>query len=136
LKWHDSDSAVFTCDWYGGKDKCAQYGNDFENMDKTANEGCCVCGGGVSNASSSTAPSNIPSAEPSLSTVPSLEASSTPSVSVLPSEGPSTSPSEQLSNPPTSEKSFTTKADLQNAAVEYCKAPNKRIDHSMYITYG
>jgi hypothetical protein len=29
LGWHDSDSAVFTCAWYGGKENCAQYGGDF-----------------------------------------------------------------------------------------------------------
>ena len=63
LGWYDSDDSDtrnFDCTWYGQKDNCILYGDDYENMGKTANEACCVCGGGVTNGSPSTVPSLSP----------------------------------------------------------------------------
>jgi len=46
LGWHDSDGSKFNCQWYGEQDRCAKFGNEFPNDGFTANEACCVCGGG------------------------------------------------------------------------------------------
>merc|ERR1712150_145710 len=46
--WHDSDGAQFTCEWYEEGNRCAKYGNMYENFGKTANQACCACGGGLS----------------------------------------------------------------------------------------
>eukprot|EP00754_Rhynchopus_humris_P029254 Rhum_TRINITY_DN15203_c0_g1::Rhum_TRINITY_DN15203_c0_g1_i2::g.143597::m.143597 len=44
--WHDSRGAAFTCEWYDATDaRCSTYGQENENV-FTANEACCVCGGG------------------------------------------------------------------------------------------
>ena len=53
--WYDYDGDTYTCEWYGDVDsRCADIGNDFENFGQTANEACCVCGGGQSGGSSPT----------------------------------------------------------------------------------
>lgn len=44
--WYDSDGETFNCEWYAQDNNCAAYGDMFENFGKTANEACCVCGGG------------------------------------------------------------------------------------------
>ncbi len=56
LNWHDSDGDFYDCEWYGEGDNCAVLGDGFEHFGKTANEACCVCGGG-----SSTGPAPGPS---------------------------------------------------------------------------
>jgi len=45
--WHDSDGTDFDCAWYASDDNCESLGDMFENFGKTANEACCVCGGGL-----------------------------------------------------------------------------------------
>lgn len=45
--WYDSDGELYDCEWYAGGNNCDLYGDQFENFDKTANEACCVCGGGL-----------------------------------------------------------------------------------------
>ena len=55
--WFDEEGDKFNCLWYADKENCEHYGNDYENFGKTAKQACCVCGGGVTNAS----PSNPPS---------------------------------------------------------------------------
>jgi Subtilisin-like serine proteases len=45
--WYDSDGPTFDCVWYAVGDRCATYGNYYENFGKTANEACCECGGGT-----------------------------------------------------------------------------------------
>lgn len=56
IDWHDSDGSFYNCEWYGEGDNCAELGDGFANGGKTANEACCVCGGG-----SSTGPAPGPS---------------------------------------------------------------------------
>lgn len=46
--WHDSDGEDFDCIWYALDNNCASFGHDFANNGLTANQACCVCGGGVS----------------------------------------------------------------------------------------
>lgn len=49
VKWYDNDGPDYNCAWYGaGKSRCTSYGNSYANFGRTANEACCVCGGGVS----------------------------------------------------------------------------------------
>ena len=44
--WHNSRGEDFTCDWYSRFNRCERWGDSFENMGTTANQACCVCGGG------------------------------------------------------------------------------------------
>ena len=46
LGWYDSDGD--TCEWYAEGGRCARFGNYFQNFGETANQACCVCGGGDS----------------------------------------------------------------------------------------
>ena len=43
--WHDSDGN--DCKWYTEDDNCDDHGSRHENDGHTANEACCVCGGGI-----------------------------------------------------------------------------------------
>jgi hypothetical protein len=46
--WVDSDEDG--CDWYAdGQDRCERFGDGYANDGKTANQACCVCGGGSNN---------------------------------------------------------------------------------------
>eukprot|EP00979_Chaetoceros_neogracilis_P011724 scaffold2958_cov177-Chaetoceros_neogracile.AAC.1 len=105
--WHDSNGTAFNCDWYGnGTDRCSNFGDVYENDGKTANQACCVCGGGRNeNDLSSSSPSKILSERPSdpptkaPSEMPSDPPTKTPSE--MPSDPPTKSPSEMPSDPPT-----------------------------------
>jgi hypothetical protein len=44
--WYDIDGATYNCAWYSNSNYCKAYGDSYENFDLTANENCCVCGGG------------------------------------------------------------------------------------------
>jgi hypothetical protein len=46
--WHDNGGPTFTCEWYAqGPSRCEFYGHLFEDdLGFTANDICCVCGGG------------------------------------------------------------------------------------------
>ncbi len=45
--WYDSDGPQFNCNWYASDPRyCSYYGSYYKNFDKTANQACCVCGGG------------------------------------------------------------------------------------------
>jgi trypsin len=44
--WHDADGETFTCEWYSEGDNCRNHGDGYENFGHTANEACCMCGGG------------------------------------------------------------------------------------------
>ena len=45
--WYDADGPMYNCEWYGQNSSyCGWYGNDYENIGYTANQACCVCGGG------------------------------------------------------------------------------------------
>lgn len=36
--WYDKDGTVYNCNWYDSGNNCQMYGDDYENMGKTANE--------------------------------------------------------------------------------------------------
>ena len=63
IGWYDSDGPDYDCNYYAQGDNCAMYGNQYENMGKTANQACCVCGGGVKTGTMS--PSSSPTMVPS-----------------------------------------------------------------------
>jgi rRNA maturation protein Nop10 len=44
--WYDADGPEYDCTWYALDDNCQLYGSELENFGYTANEACCVCGGG------------------------------------------------------------------------------------------
>jgi hypothetical protein len=44
--WYDSDGETYDCDWYATGNNC-EYGDSFANFGYTANDACCVCGGGT-----------------------------------------------------------------------------------------
>lgn len=44
--WHDIDGVDYDCPFYGTDGNCIKYGHDYGSP-LTANEACCVCGGGV-----------------------------------------------------------------------------------------
>eukprot|EP01061_Rhynchopus_euleeides_P003156 TRINITY_DN12424_c0_g1_i4.p1 TRINITY_DN12424_c0_g1~~TRINITY_DN12424_c0_g1_i4.p1 ORF type:complete len:434 (+),score=60.97 TRINITY_DN12424_c0_g1_i4:84-1385(+) len=44
--WYDVDGPRYNCGWYAEGPRCSAYGYDFRNV-YTANESCCVCGGGL-----------------------------------------------------------------------------------------
>eukprot|EP00591_Stephanopyxis_turris_P008427 CAMPEP_0195512918 /NCGR_PEP_ID=MMETSP0794_2-20130614/4709_1 /TAXON_ID=515487 /ORGANISM="Stephanopyxis turris, Strain CCMP 815" /LENGTH=467 /DNA_ID=CAMNT_0040640807 /DNA_START=16 /DNA_END=1419 /DNA_ORIENTATION=- len=52
-RWYDSDGPFYDCAWYaleGEKDEhdlCPDYGDNYMNCEKSAQEACCACGGGV-----------------------------------------------------------------------------------------
>ena len=45
--WYDIDGPTYSCPWYAQGSNCATYGNSYANFGKTANQACCVCGGGI-----------------------------------------------------------------------------------------
>eukprot|EP00978_Attheya_sp_CCMP212_P016081 scaffold41866_cov35-Attheya_sp.AAC.1 len=51
--WYDSIGETFSCVWYGSDSslshtsRCTTFGNGHRMFNKTANEACCVCGGGT-----------------------------------------------------------------------------------------
>jgi len=49
-KWYDPLGAAYDCEWYATDDDgdhCGEFGSDQSlNFNRTANEACCVCGGG------------------------------------------------------------------------------------------
>merc|ERR1711862_564027 len=47
LGWYDAEGEEYSCAWYAEDDRCEQYGDGYENDGYTANEACCVCGGGA-----------------------------------------------------------------------------------------
>lgn len=48
-KWYDSLGDAYDCDWYATDSDlyCGTFADDTSNFGMTANEACCVCGGGV-----------------------------------------------------------------------------------------
>jgi hypothetical protein len=55
--WYDSDGSTFNCLWYALENNCQNFGDKYERLGKTANEACCVCGGGTK---SSVTPTRAP----------------------------------------------------------------------------
>jgi len=68
--WYDVDGPNFDCNWYASKDNCEIYGDDHENEGMTANEACCVCGGG-DKLMPTTSPIAIPTPSPTAIPTPS-----------------------------------------------------------------
>ena len=54
--WHDSDGPKYNCAWYSIGNRCQRYGDGYANRGKTANQACCVCGGGSIGAPTPTPP--------------------------------------------------------------------------------
>ena len=80
IGWYDSDGPEFNCNYYAQGNNCAVYGDSFENMNKTANQACCVCGGGVKMGIKSESPSVLPTISPSAYPTESLSYSPSSSV--------------------------------------------------------
>jgi len=59
--WYDSSSPDYTCEWYGSKAwYCESYGDSWSNFGMTANQACCVCGGGSTNGTVTPSPTPAP----------------------------------------------------------------------------
>lgn len=81
IGWHDKGGPDYDCTWYSNGTNCEDYGSVFENQGKTADEACCVCGGGAltnSNYFSTEAPTVSPTLKPSKSFRPSVHKTSNP----------------------------------------------------------
>lgn len=70
IKWHDRGGEQYTCEWYSTGRYCNLFGNDFRNYNMTANEACCVCGGG-DKLMPTTSPIAIPTPSPTAIPTPS-----------------------------------------------------------------
>lgn len=47
IGWFDSDGPTYDCAWYAVDTRCEDVGDFYPGVDgKTANQACCVCGGG------------------------------------------------------------------------------------------
>eukprot|EP01061_Rhynchopus_euleeides_P047239 TRINITY_DN938_c0_g2_i1.p1 TRINITY_DN938_c0_g2~~TRINITY_DN938_c0_g2_i1.p1 ORF type:complete len:238 (+),score=37.47 TRINITY_DN938_c0_g2_i1:217-930(+) len=46
VKWYDSFGSRYDCNWYASAGRCTSFGWSYRNV-YTANEACCVCGGGA-----------------------------------------------------------------------------------------
>merc|ERR1712038_297576 len=44
--WHDSTGEEYDCNWYKGARNCDMWGFAYPMYNKTADQACCVCGGG------------------------------------------------------------------------------------------
>lgn len=97
--WYDSDGSTYNCQWYSNGDNCARYGNYYANFGKTANQACCVCGGGLW---STPAPTNSrTTASPTSSpTTKAPTATPTASPTTKPTRSPTASPSNQCYDSP------------------------------------
>jgi len=63
--WYDSSSPDYTCEWYGSKAwYCESYGDSWSNFGMTANQACCVCGGGSTNGTVTPSPTPAPTPVP------------------------------------------------------------------------
>lgn len=51
IDWYDEFGD--DCNYYGVKSECHSMGDEYEKFGKTANEACCVCGGGTEVSSNS-----------------------------------------------------------------------------------
>jgi len=61
-KWYDSLGDAYDCDWYATDSDlyCGAFADDTSHFGMTANEACCVCGGGVSHPTTVTNTSTTP----------------------------------------------------------------------------
>ena len=90
--WNDADGSYYNCNWYGSNDAyCNLYGNAGKNFGRTANQACCVCGGGsdsinISNPKPTPSPTRSPTSRP------------TPSPTRSPTRSPTPAPTPQKNN--------------------------------------
>ena len=63
--WHDSASIIFTCAWYSKSNRCERYGGGIANVGLTANQACCICGGGDQDTPPAPPPTAVPTESPS-----------------------------------------------------------------------
>ena len=62
--FYDRDGPKYNCLWYGTSDRnCVRYGN-IGHGGSSANEACCVCGGGVATSGETPTPAPTPSPTP------------------------------------------------------------------------
>jgi len=47
LGWYDEEGEAYDCPWYADDGNCEKYGDQYPNDGITAQEACCVCGGGA-----------------------------------------------------------------------------------------
>lgn len=87
IDWYDSDGPEYNCAFYSQGRNCEQYGDQYENFGKTANEACCACGGGKTSCDDTDEPSEAPISAP----VPATD-SPTKSPAASPSAAPSKAP--------------------------------------------
>jgi len=93
--WRDSDDA--TCGFYAKDTNCADYGDSYAGIDgKTANQACCICGGGLDPNGEGTNPTPPPAPLPTPPPAP----LPTPPPAPLPTPPPVPSPN----NPPPTEE--------------------------------
>eukprot|EP01063_Lacrimia_lanifica_P021007 TRINITY_DN2825_c0_g1_i5.p1 TRINITY_DN2825_c0_g1~~TRINITY_DN2825_c0_g1_i5.p1 ORF type:complete len:607 (+),score=137.00 TRINITY_DN2825_c0_g1_i5:67-1887(+) len=98
--WHLSNGAQFDCAYFG-KDltRCGKFGgDDYRNFGRTAQEACCVCGGGIRNDTPTPAPTTLvpPTPTPTTSAPP----TPTPPTPAPPTATPPT-PAPPTATPPT-----------------------------------
>lgn len=149
--WHDSDGALFNCDWYALSNNCVLYGSaeNYRNDGKIATEACCACNGGTTstcNTESSSPtespsndgepPSNAPvifSEAPTL--MPSISPSTKPSFSesptLMPSISPSTEPSALPSDNPS--KAPSTDSECKDAPENWHDSDGDSYDCVWYL---
>jgi len=75
--WSDSTGPNYDCEYYAVNNNCAKFGDMYENNGTTANQACCVCGGGEDGSNSS--PTSSPVAKPLTSSPTSTPVSCTDS---------------------------------------------------------
>ena len=62
--WYDSDGPNYNCEFYAGVNNCEDFGDNYESDGATANQACCVCGGGKDPSNSSPDSTPSPSSSP------------------------------------------------------------------------
>lgn len=98
--WYDVDGPQYDCDWYASNNNCAIYGDLYANPlfgGTTANQACCVCGGGLSGSVPTKSPTKSPSNSPTNS--PTKSPTKTPTKS--PTNAPTMSPTKSPTMAPT-----------------------------------
>lgn len=100
--WYDIDGPQYNCEWYADGDNCANYGNFYANPmfgGLTANQACCVCGGGFSGPAPTKSPTMSPTKAPTRS--PSKSPTKAPTVAPEPSKSPTKAPTKTPTKVPT-----------------------------------
>jgi hypothetical protein len=81
--WYDSGGTTFDCEWYGSyysSTSCATIGDSYPNFGLTANQACCVCGGGTNVVDAALRPNRYIGYERGMVCASGYEGDPTPSV--------------------------------------------------------